>query len=378
FAVAADFAGLKTEIETREKGNADAVRLFYLATLPEHFEAASRNLTASGLVEKGNPRHRIVYEKPFGADLASAKRINDVLAKILDEKNIYRADHYLGKELVANIALIRFTNRILEPLWSRRDIDSVQIILNENFGIKNRGAYYDRYGAVKDMLQSHALQVLSLLAMESPDRLTGEHIRMEKAKVLQKTKVTDLFLGQYDGYLNEANVKPGSKTETFFAARLVVNNSRWNGVPFFLRAGKNLAEKKTVFHIRFKPVECLLAKTCPSDNNYLTIRIEPDGGFGFEINSKSESGDFEIETIGLDYSHAEHGAKGKDAYAVLIYQALLGEQSFFICRDEIEYSWKIVDAFRKDGLPVFSYAAGSDGPKELAAWNEKNNLFWKS
>ena len=165
-----------------------------------------------------------------------------------------------AKNLVANIALLRFTNRILEPLWSRRDVDSVQIILDENFGIKNRGKYYDTAGAFRDMMQSHALQILALLAMESPDRLTGEHIRQKKADVLKMTTITDIIFGQYEGYKNEQYVAPDSKTDTFFAAKLEINNSRWKGVPFYIRAGKNLAKKQTIAHIRFKDVECLLAK----------------------------------------------------------------------------------------------------------------------
>ncbi len=372
----ADFPALKADIESFEQGNAKAVRLFYLATLPEHFEAASMHLAKSGIVGKGNPLDRIVYEKPFGWDLASAKNISSTILKYLDEKNLYRADHYLGKELVANIALLRFTNRILEPLWSRRDIDSVQIILDENFGIKNRGKYYDRYGAVKDILQSHALQVLALLAMESPKALQGDYIRTEKAKVLKKTRIADAMLGQYDGYLAEQYVAPGSKTDTFFAAKLFVDNARWKGVPFFIRAGKNLEKKQTVVHMRFKEVDCLLSKTCPSDSNYLSIHIDPNDGFGFEINSKAETGDYEIQTIDLEYDHQMHAGE-IDAYAVLMLQALRGEQSFFICRDEIEYSWKITDVISKEKTPLFSYAKGAL-PKELDAWSQKNKVYWKS
>ena len=373
-----DYQGLKTRIEEIEKKNGlSGNRLFYLATLPEHFESITLNLAKVGLVDP-KKMQRVIYEKPFGSDLKSAQKINACIGKVFDEKNIYRADHYLGKELVANIALLRFTNRILEPLWSRRDVDSVQIILDENFGIKNRGKYYDAYGAMKDIMQSHALQILALLAMESPDRLTGEHIRQKKADVLKMTKITDVILGQYEGYLEERFVAPNSKTETFFAVKLEVNNARWKGVPFYIRAGKNLAKKQTIAHIRFKGVECLLAKTCPSDNNYLTIRVEPNEGFAFEINSKAMTGNYEIQTIDLGYDHKDWGEHNMDAYTVLIEQALAGEQSFFINKEEIEYSWKIVDAVKKEKLPVYQYKVGSDGPKELERWSQKNNIFWKS
>jgi len=310
--------------------------------------------------------------------MKSAEKINACISKVFHEKNIYRADHYLGKELIGNIALLRFTNRILEPLWSKKDIDSVQIILDENFGIKNRGNYYDQYGALKDMAQSHGLQILALLAMESPDKLTGEHIRKAKADVLKKTQITDVLFGQYDGYTKELHVEPNSQTETFFVVKLAINNPRWKGVPFYIRAGKNLKDKKTIAHIKFKSVECLLSKACPSDTNYLTIRIEPNEGFSFEVNSKKIDGDYEVETIHLDYNHENIGEHNKDAYAVLIDQALKGEQSFFISKNEVEYSWKIVDAVKQKKNPVYPYAIGSHGPKELEKWNKKNKIHWKS
>lgn len=373
-----DYEDLKINIdEIESKNGLSGKRLFYLATLPEYFEPISDNLAKVRLVKDAGGSQRVIYEKPFGRDLKSAQEINSCIGRVFDEKNIYRADHYLGKELVGNIALVRFTNRILEPLWSNRDIDSVQIILDENFGIKNRGKYYDSYGAVRDILQSHALQMLSLVAMESPDKLTGEHIRIKKTEILKKTKITDIILGQYEGYANEANVKPDSHTETFFAAKLSVDNPRWKGVPFYIRAGKNLSKKETVIHIKFKDVDCLLAKSCPSDSNYLTIRIEPDEGFGFEINSKAKDTDFDIETVHLDCNHGPD-SHNRDAYVILIEQALKGEQSFFIGKDEIEFSWKIVDAVKSEKSPVFRYTVGSNGPKEFETWSQKHHVFWKS
>jgi glucose-6-phosphate 1-dehydrogenase len=288
-------------------------------------------------------------------------------------------DHYLGKELVGNIALVRFTNRILEPLWNRDNIDSVQIICEENFGIKNRGNYFDKYGAVKDMLQNHILQMLSLLAMESPKFISGEYLRDQKVKVLKDTKVTDIFLGQYEGYENEKGVAPNSQIETFFTAKLEINNRRWRGVPFFVRAGKNLNKKETVIHIRFKPVDCLLAKSCPADSNYLTIRIEPNEGFSFELNSKSLRKGFEVETVDMDYCHScEHGINTPEAYEVLLEQAILGEQALFVRNDEVELAWKIVDKIDRDNLIVYKYPIGSSGPAELTDWNKKNNIIWKS
>jgi glucose-6-phosphate 1-dehydrogenase len=376
-----DFKNLKAKIvEIEQTKRLSGNRLFYLATLPEHFEMATINLARVGLVNsKDNKWERVLYEKPFGDSLSSARQINKVIDKVFLEENVYRVDHYLGKELVGNIALLRFTNRILEPLWNNKNIDSVQIICDENFGIKNRGNYFDKYGAIKDMLQNHILQLLSLLAMESPKFISGEYLRDEKVKVLRKTSATDILLGQYDGYNQEKGVTPNSQTETFFVAKLEINNNRWRGVPFFVRAGKNLNKKETVIHIRFKAVDCLLAKTCPADNNYLTIRIEPNEGFSFELNSKSLRKGFEVETVNMDYCHnCKNEINTPEAYEILLEQAILGERALFVRNDEVELAWKIVDHINLKEKKVYKYPVGSSGPKELADWNKKNNLTWKS
>ncbi|MFA7252414.1 MAG: glucose-6-phosphate dehydrogenase [Candidatus Paceibacterota bacterium] len=377
----ADFENLHVKIkEVEQKHGLSGNRLFYLATLPEHFARASENLAKVGLVNsKDNKWERVLYEKPFGDNHSSARQINKSIDKVFEEKNVFRVDHYLGKELVGNIALLRFTNRILEPLWNNKHLDSVQIICDENFGIKNRGNYFDKYGAVKDMLQNHLLQILSLIAMESPKFLAGEYLRDQKVKVLKKTKVKDIILGQYDGYTQEKGVSADSTTETFFAARLEINNKRWRGVPFFIRSGKNLNKKETVIHLRFKAVDCLLSKSCPSDSNYLTIRIEPNEGYSFELNSKSLRQGFEIETVDMDYCHhCQHGVNTPEAYEILLEQAIAGEQSVFVRNDEVELAWKIVDRIQMKDQVVYKYPVGSSGPKELADWNKKNNIIWKS
>jgi len=376
-----DFENLRDKIkEIETSNNLSGNRLFYLATLPEHFEAATVNLAKVGLVNSKDEKwERVLYEKPFGDSLRSAKKINKTIDKVFLEENVYRVDHYLGKEIVGNIALLRFTNRILEPLWNNKHIDSVQIICDEDFGIKNRGNYFDKYGVVKDMFQNHILQMLSLVAMESPAIISGEYLRNEKVKVLGKTKVKDILFGQYEGYDKEVGVKIDSKTETFLAAMLEINNKRWRGVPFFVRTGKNLNKKETVIHIRFKAVDCLLSRSCPADNNYLTIRIQPNEGFSFELNSKALRKGFEVETVDMDYCHScEHGINTPEAYEVLLEQAIAGEQSVFVRNDEVELAWKIVDRIKREGLAVYKYPIGSSGPKELAEWNKKNNLIWKS
>jgi glucose-6-phosphate 1-dehydrogenase len=382
----ADFEKLKNkvmEIESQNKLSGD--RLFYLATLPEYFESTTENLAKVGLVNvKDKKWERVIYEKPFGKDLKTARQINKKINQVFLEENVYRIDHYLGKELVGNIALLRFTNRILEPLWNNKHIESVQIISSENFGIKNRGNYFDKYGTIKDILQNHLLQMTALLAIEPPKFLAGEYLRDEKVKVLKKIKIKDILLGQYDGYLSEKGVGEDSKTETFFTAKLVIDTKRWRGTPFFIKAGKNLAKKETVIHIKFKPVKCLLAKTCPTDSNYLTIRVEPNEGFAFEINSKTVRKGFEITPINMEYCHhCEHGFNTLEAYEVILEQAILGEQSFFVRNDEVELAWKIVDSAEKitkgkDGVKkVYKYPVGSVGPKELDAWSLKNKINWK-
>jgi len=288
----------KTEKENNVKGD----RIFYLATLPSHFHTITENI-AKNKIDSCFGESMVMYEKPFGEDLKSAKKINKFINEAFDEKQIYRVDHYLGKELIGNIVLLRFTNRILEPLWSNEHIESIQIIFDENFGIEGRGSYYDKYGAIKDVLQNHALQVLALIAMESPKMLSGEYIREKKAEVLKKTKIKDIMLGQFDGFKNEEGVKKDSETETFVAARAEINNKRWKGVPFFIRLGKNLSKKESAIHIKFKKVECLLANNCPTDTNYLTIRIEPNSGFNFEINSKSIGETFNVQNVNMEYCH---------------------------------------------------------------------------
>lgn len=376
-----DFKNLKNKIiEIEKKNNLSGNRLFYLATLPEHFELITINLANVGLVNsKDNKWERVIYEKPFGDSLHLAKKINKVINQVFLEENVYRVDHYLGKELIGNIALLRFTNRVLEPLWNREHIDSIQIICDENFGIKERGNYFDKYGMIKDVLQNHILQILSLLAIERPEFISGEYLRNEKVKVLKKTKIVDILLGQYEGYQLEKGVASNSKTETFLVAKLEINNKRWKGIPFFVRAGKNLNKKETVVHIRFKSVPCLLEKTCPTDNNYLTIRIEPNEGFSFELNSKSLRRGFEIEKVNMDYCHrCVHGLNTPEAYEVILEQAILGEPSLFVRNDEIELAWKIVDKIKKKEITVYKYPIGSLGPNELENWNKQNNIIWKS
>ncbi|MEK6950154.1 MAG: glucose-6-phosphate dehydrogenase [Nanoarchaeota archaeon] len=381
FNVSENFKKLKTALLTLEQGHQlSGNRLFYLATLPENFHFITLNLAKYGLISprknKKNSWSRIVYEKPFGYDLASARRINAGIRRVFAEEQVYRIDHYLGKELVGNIALVRFTNRILEPLWNRDHLESVQIILSEKIGLEGRGEYYDRYGALKDVVQSHLLQILALIAMEVPVKLSKDFIRHEKVKVLKRVKVRDVFLGQYRGYQQEEGVVKNSLTETFAALRLEINNPRWRDVPFFLSTGKNLQKKETKVVLKFKMIDCLLLNHCPTDSNYFEIRIEPNEGISLEMNVKVPGEIYNITPVKLDFYHrVVFGPNTPKAYEVLLQHVVEGDQSIFVRNDEIEYSWKIIDKVKKE--PVFSYTPGSNGPPELIAWSKRNGVGWR-
>jgi glucose-6-phosphate 1-dehydrogenase len=375
----------KVEKKHKLPGN----RLFYLATMPEHFAVITDKLAQYGIAHKHvtakreqkkskRPWSRVIYEKPFGQDLASAKKINKAIAKVFAEDQAFRIDHYLGKELVGNIAIVRFTNLFLQPLWNRKYINSVQIILSEKIGVEGRGIYYDQYGALKDVVQNHALQMLALVAMESPWQLAGEHIRDAKVKVLKKVILDDLILGQCDAYLREVGVPEGSKTETFAALRLHINNRRWKGVPFFIKTGKYLDTYETSIHIEFKHPECLLAQGCPTEPNYLTIRVQPDEGFFLELNAKVPDKAYQITPVKMDFCHScIFGPNTAGAYEVLMVDAIRGDHSVFVRFDEIELSWKIIDQIKKQKMPAYSYKEGDAGPKQLEMFSKKHGVIWR-
>jgi len=383
------YSGLKEllkKIERKRKlpGN----RIFYFATMPDHFVVITKNLYEANIVKehphtktkKTRAWSRAVYEKPFGSDLKSSREINKYLASIFDEREIFRIDHYLGKELVGNIAMARFTNRVLEPLWNNKHIDSVQIIMSETIGIDGRGGYYDSYGATKDMIQSHALQLLALTAMEAPEyKLSASYIRNAKANVLKKVKVESVIRGQYEGYTKEKLVNPKSKTDTFVALKLSINNKRWKGVPFYIKTGKKLDKKDTSIHIKFKEVKCLI-DWCPADSNYLTIQIQPDESFYLELNTKKPYTTQEVTPIKMAFSHSTlFGPNTPEAYEVLLADIVQGDQSAFIRSDEIDLSWKIVEQIDKlDGKKIYQYPQGSKGPKEMKKLDKKRTINWRA
>ncbi len=381
----ADYVTLKKAIdEAEKKHNVSSKRLCYFATMPHHFLTITEKLAEHGIIsrsaENGEVWPRVMYEKPFGTDLSSARLINKSIHKLFSEKQVYRVDHYLGKELVSNIALVRFTNLFFQPLWNKKYIDSVQITMTESLDIgDHRGEFYDAYGALKDVVQNHMLQLLALITMEAPTHLSGEHVRDAKTAVLRATRIEDMIRGQYEGYTKVKGVFPKSSTETFAALKLRIDNDRWRGVPFFLKTGKALEKKCTRIDIQFKKAPCLLfEQNCPVNPNFLTISIEPQEGFFLELNAKKPGSSNEVLPVQMNFCHScLFGPNSQQAYEVVLQDALKGDLAAFVRFDEIEYSWHIIDeAYSKKG-PVFLYEKGSRGPVELENWSAQKNVRWR-
>lgn len=356
--------------------------LIYFATASYFFSDITTYIAKTEIAKRisssNSPWTRLIYEKPFGHDLLSAHTINSVISQYFNEDQIYRIDHYLTKELVGNIALVRFTNLVFEPLWNNRYIDNVQIILSENENIGSRGQYYDHFGAISDVMQNHMLELLALIGMETPKTLYGNHVRDERANVLKKVKVVDAFYGQYETYKNEPFVDKQSKTETFAAAFLRIDNPRWAGVPFYLKTGKCLSKKETVIHIKFKSVDCLLT-TCSMSANILTIEISPNAGFSLRLNAKKPGEAHEVIPVTMDFCHScIFGNLNEQAYETLLEGVIRGEQSVSVRFDEIEYAWKIIDTLKKEKYDLFLYPCGSDGPTEIEQFNKKHGIRWLS
>lgn len=378
-----DFNALQALVVALEKKHeVQGNRLIYLAAAANFYCDITHNLVAAGVAKKLDATepiwHRIVYEKPFGHDTQSAHEINACIEKNLYEQQIYRIDHYLTKELVSNITLIRFTNCVFEPLWNNRFIDNVQIILSEEVGLEGRGAYYDAYGALCDVVQNHMLELMALITMEAPEKITGEFIRNARAKALQKVRVVDAVLGQYEGYTQERAVAKNSQTETFAALFLMVDNPRWAGVPFYLKTGKCLEKKETVIHIKFKQVDCLFTQQCPSESNYLTIRLYPDESFILTLNAK-KPGSQDLVPIAMEYCHScQFGLFTPSAHAVLLEEVMRGEQSVSVRFDEIEYAWRIIDTIKSKKWPLQLYSQGSKGPEAAEEFAKNHGMRWRS
>ncbi len=374
-------------------------RLFYLATPPDNFSEIIQHLGEAGLNKPGHADGwaRLIIEKPFGYDLESARKLNAELNAVFSEDQVYRIDHYLGKETVQNILVLRFANQIFEPLWNQKYIDHVQITVAETLGMEGRGSYFDQAGITRDMVQNHALQVLTLIAMEPPVALAADAVRDEKVKVLKCIRPftpedvaqytvrgqygpgaiqTDKGAEQVPGYRQEEGVDPHSTTETFAAFRFALENWRWAGVPFYVQAGKRLPRRATEVFIRFKAIpEVLFARLACADvrPNVLTIRIQPDEGASLEISSKAPGPQMKVEPVRMNFQYgSSFKAPIRDAYERLILDAVRGDASLFARNDEVEAAWSVVtpilDAWRNLSCPLFpNYAAGTWGPETANA-----------
>jgi glucose-6-phosphate 1-dehydrogenase len=363
--------------------------LFYLATQPSQFGEVVEQIHRAALLHKeGVGWQRIVVEKPFGHDLASAHALNNELTRYAHESQVCRIDHYLGKETVQNILMFRFSNSVFETLWNRNSVDHVQITVSEKLGVGERGGYYEEAGALRDMVQNHILQVLSLIAMEPPVSLEAESVRDEKVKLLKSIRpltpddaAKQVVRGQYfagiingeprPGYRQETKVKTDSNVETYVAIKLFIDNWRWSGVPFYLRTGKNLPMSASEVRIQFRPTpNVLFAAQCGQtiDANALTLRLQPNEGISLRFNGKVPGMSLGVRPVRMHFSYdAEFGAYTPEAYERLLLEAIAGDATLFIRRDEVETAWQIVDSIRKgwDGKPLTNrefYAAGTWGP----------------
>lgn len=385
------FQALKAKIEEAQKTwNVPKNVLFYLAITPTLFAKVVEQLGTAGLTtESPDDWRRVIVEKPFGRDLDSARALNSELGKSLKESQIYRIDHYLGKETVQNIMVFRFGNSIFEPTWNRRYIEYVQITVAEELGVELRGGYYDHSGVLRDMVQNHILSVLSLIAMEPPSSITGDAVRNEKVKVLEAIRpmepeevIENTVRGQYaagivdgkqvPGYRTEPDVNPHSNTETFVALKLFVENWRWAEVPFYIRSGKRLAARTTEVVIGFRRAPLLLFGTETEQHippNRLVLHIQPEEGITLDIHAKRPGPKISISNVPLNFNYNEFGeATAATGYETLLYDCMIGETSLFHRYDSVDASWRIVNPILDvwQALPARdfpNYEAGTWGPK---------------
>lgn len=375
-------------------------RLFYLALAPELFGSVSVNLQKGGMLDSAG-WHRLVIEKPFGYDLLSAQKLNEELSHVFKEEEIYRIDHYLGKEMVQNIEVIRFGNAFFEPLWNNKHIANVQITLSETVGVEERGGYYDHAGALRDMGQNHMLQMLTMIAMEPPSRLLPEDIRDEKVKVLRSLRPyssaaeveENVVRAQYTqgesgnqklpAYREEDKVDPNSNTETYFSAKVLVDNFRWAGVPFYIRTGKRLPVKTTEVVVEFKnmPTNVYLGQKHTLEPNLLVIRVNPMEGIYIKINAKKPGTESQIEPLAMEFCQScQVGINSPEAYERLIHDAAEGDSTYFTRWDEVATAWSFIDriaqAWKQNPGDIKHYPAGSWGPQEAHDLLAKDGFHW--
>jgi glucose-6-phosphate 1-dehydrogenase len=391
----ATYARLGAELERLDAARGTRKsRVFYLAVAPDQVPLIVRGLHDAGLVvppsyEPGAPFQRVIVEKPFGEDLESARALNRDLLGHLAESQIYRIDHYLGKETVQNLLVLRFGNTIFEPLWTRQHVDHVQITVAEDIGVEGRGKFYEKVGITRDIVQNHALQLLTLVAMEPTASLDADAVRDEKVKALRalrpitgRTVLTNTVRGQYaaglvrgdrvPGYREEPDVAEGSATETYVAMKIHVDNWRWGGVPFYLRAGKRLAKRVAEVVLHFKALPHGLFGSGANEPNALVMRLQPDEGISLRFAAKVPGGGVALRGVTMDFRYgAAFGSSTPEAYERLMLDALRGDATLFTRADEVEAQWGFIDpvlhGWSTEGAPVATYAAGSWGPPEADA-----------
>jgi glucose-6-phosphate 1-dehydrogenase len=378
--------------EVRHAYGIPANVLFYFAIPPDLFAAVADRVAAAGLTRETDGWRRVIVEKPFGYDLASARALNAELSTELRESQIYRIDHYLGKETVQNIMAFRFANGIFEPIWNRRYVDHVQMTVAEDAGVGTRGAYYDKAGALRDMVQNHMFQLLALVAMEPPISFQPEDVRDEKVKVLHAVSPLSredvqrhTIRAQYAGYRDEKSVAPGSRTETYVAMRLTVDNWRWADVPFYLRTGKRLSKRLTEIAVHFKRAPFTLFRETPVEglhSNVLVLRIQPEEGICLSFDAKRPGPLTRIETVNMDFSYSAHfHAEPSTGYETLLFDAMTGDQTLFHRMDIVEAGWQavgpILRTWSEDGGPMASYQPGSWGPSEADFLLERSGRQWR-
>jgi len=390
----------KLDQERGTSGN----RIFYLSTPPSQYPEIIQNLGAAGMNRSRKGWTRIIIEKPFGHDLGSARELNRQVAKVFKEDQVYRIDHYLGKETVQNILVFRLANGIFEPVWNRRYVDHVQITVAENIGLEGRGAYYEESGAIRDMVQNHAMQLLSLVAMEPPIAFDANAVRDEKVKVLHALQplagqdaVTNILRAQYGpgwvsgkqvvGYREEPGVSPRSTTETYVAMKVFIDSWRWAGVPFFLRTGKHLPKRVTEIAIQFKQAPLMLFKRSEAygqvEPNVLTLRIQPDEGISLKFGAKVPGSEMQIRSVNMDFFYGSSFVREQpEAYERLLLDCMLGDSTLFTRRDEVEAAWAFIQGILDEWKveppeTILTYESGTWGPQAADEFIWRDGRRWR-